>query len=65
MSDVRNRANGSANSNGAAVQPTSSAKEHPEENIFLFVPNLIGLSLLSPDSALADMSQATRVSSLP
>ena len=40
MSAVRNRANGSAN--GAAVQSSSAAKDHPYENIFLFIPNLIG-----------------------
>jgi hypothetical protein len=63
MSVVRNRANGSANSNGAAVQPASSGTDYPKENIFLFIPNLIGASILSPKSTLADMSQATRASS--
>jgi CDP-diacylglycerol--inositol 3-phosphatidyltransferase len=44
MSAVRNRANG----NGAAVQPASVAKDHPKENIFLFIPNLIGSFLFFP-----------------
>jgi hypothetical protein len=61
MSAVRNRANG----NGAAVQPASVAKDHPKENIFLFIPNLIGSFLFSPTFTLADMSQATRASSSP
>jgi CDP-diacylglycerol--inositol 3-phosphatidyltransferase len=47
MSAVRNRANGSAHTNGAAVQSNSAAKDHPYENIFLFIPNLIGSSLPS------------------
>lgn len=33
------------NGNGAAVRPTRDEDE--EENIFLFVPNLIGRSFLS------------------
>jgi hypothetical protein len=42
MSEVRNRANG----NGVATQPKSAApSEQPQENIFLFIPNLIGSSL--------------------
>jgi CDP-diacylglycerol--inositol 3-phosphatidyltransferase len=65
MSAVRNRANGSANSNGAAVQPNGSAKDHPYENIFLFIPNVIGLLRLSLFRTSADMSQATRALSLP
>lgn len=41
MAAVRNRANG----NGAAVKPTSAAPEQEvQENIFLFIPNLIGYS---------------------
>jgi hypothetical protein len=44
MAAVRNRANG----NGTAVRPTSPAKaanDQPRENIFLFIPNLIGSCL--------------------
>jgi hypothetical protein len=37
MAAVQSRANG----NAAAVRPTSSTQEE-EENIFLFIPNLIG-----------------------
>ena len=45
MAAVRNRANG----NGVATQPKASpASEQPQENIFLFIPNLIGPS--SPDT---------------
>jgi hypothetical protein len=65
MSAVRNRANGSANGNGAAVQPAGSANGHPKENIFLFIPNLIGESHPSPERSLTDLSQATRASSSP
>lgn len=39
MATVRSRANG----NGAAVQPTDPAKQQARENIFLFIPNLIGM----------------------
>jgi CDP-diacylglycerol--inositol 3-phosphatidyltransferase len=53
MSAVRNRANGSAN--GAAV-PASTAKDHPYENIFLFIPNLIGMLLLPWIDTFADTS---------
>jgi hypothetical protein len=65
MSTVRNRANGSANGNGAAVQPASSTKDDSKENIFLFIPNLIGSSHPSPGWSLADTFQATRASSSP
>jgi hypothetical protein len=44
MAAVRNRVN--ANGNGTAVQPTNpAAKDYPKENIFLFIPNLIGVYL--------------------
>jgi CDP-diacylglycerol--inositol 3-phosphatidyltransferase len=43
MSEVRKRANGSANGTAATK---STAEDHPYENIFLFIPNLIGPSLL-------------------
>ncbi|KAF1830449.1 hypothetical protein BDW02DRAFT_101563 [Decorospora gaudefroyi] len=33
-----------ANGNGAAVKPTNREQEVPYENIFLFIPNLIGYS---------------------
>ncbi|KAH7389825.1 CDP-alcohol phosphatidyltransferase-domain-containing protein [Pyrenochaeta sp. MPI-SDFR-AT-0127] len=40
MAAAQNRLNG----NGAAVRPTQLTHEDEEENIFLFVPNLIGYS---------------------
>lgn len=43
MSEVRQRANGNGNGNGVATQPkNTAASQHPYENIFLFIPNLIG-----------------------
>ncbi|KAG9191504.1 cdp-diacylglycerol-inositol 3-phosphatidyltransferase pis [Alternaria panax] len=40
MASVQTRANG----NGAAVRPAQAEKEGAKENIFLFIPNLIGYS---------------------
>jgi hypothetical protein len=57
MSAVRNRANGSGN--GAAVQPAGGAKDHPYENIFLFIPNLIGILRLPYLDVSADAPKAT------
>lgn len=50
MTEVQNSPNG----NGAAVRPTQSAHDDDDENIFLFVPNLIGSFLLSPSQAPAN-----------
>jgi len=38
MASVQTQANG----NGAAVRPAQAEKEGAYENIFLFIPNLIG-----------------------
>ncbi|KAF2033955.1 hypothetical protein EK21DRAFT_108372 [Setomelanomma holmii] len=40
MTAVQKRANG----NGTTVKPSTPARELPKENIFLFIPNLIGYS---------------------
>ena len=43
MASVQQQANGNANGNGATVKPAKVQEEGAEENIFLFIPNLIGI----------------------
>jgi CDP-diacylglycerol--inositol 3-phosphatidyltransferase len=42
MASVQTRVNG----NGTAVRPAQAEKEGAKENIFLFIPNLIGMRVL-------------------
>jgi hypothetical protein len=51
--------------NGAAVRPGRPATQPEEENIFLFIPNLIGASPPSPKDYSADWTQATLASFSP
>lgn len=64
MAAVQNHANG----NGAAVRPTTKVAQaaEEEENIFLFIPNLIGTPFPSRLAGYGLMiPQATHASCLP
>jgi len=54
-----------ANGNGAAVRSARPTQDEEEENIFIFYPNLIGMSLVHNTRSLANKIQATPASSSP